>query len=133
MPPLRKRESKKQAEMMEINIRTTPSPDEIEMPTVSHSVYGQYRPVSRDSRNYSRPTTAGYVNPSESTLALNIDSPQTPRDMSSNAHLPAFAPGNGNGYGSSYPPSYGPPSYQPSPAGTRSNSPYPGSRSPFVS
>jgi hypothetical protein len=116
MPPLRKRQPEA-AEMIEVNMRATPSPDTIEMPTVTHSVYGQYRPSARSSHNFSRPYTGDYTNLSNSTLAL--ESPQTPQNMSS-AHLPPFAP------------SLGPPSYQPSPAPTRSSSPYPGAHSPFV-
>lgn len=90
MPPLRKREPKA-ADMIEINMRATPSSDNIEMPSVTHSVYGQYRPVSRNL-NHSRPYTGDYSNISSSTL--NVDSPQTlytPQTMS-NAHLPPFAP-----------------------------------------
>lgn len=109
MPPLRKRESKA-PDMIEINLRATPSSDNIEMPAVTHSVYGQYR-------NFPRSHTGDYSNISSSTL--NVDSPHTPK-MSS-AHLPPFIP------------STGPPSYQSSPVPTRSSSPYPGAHSPFVS
>jgi hypothetical protein len=136
MPPLRKRDNKG-AEMMEVNMRATPSPDTIEMPMVTHPVYGQYRPASQQSRdsrnyNYSRPYTGNYSNISQSTLAL--DAPQTPHNML-NPQLPSFAPRNEQSYRQqSYgPPFYGPPSYDPSPVGTRSSSPYPASRSPFVS
>jgi hypothetical protein len=124
MAPLRKRDresGQKGRPMIEVNMSTSPlslSSDNIEMPPVTHPVYGHYRPVSH---NFSRPHTGHYSTASSTTL--QTESPSTPN--MSTVNLPPFAP--------MALPSTGPPSYNSSPIPTRASSPYPGAQTPFVS
>ena len=113
MPPLRKRDTSGEKEMMQINLRTADSSDNSSRPSTMNSDHnrGGYRPSARSlhtSYSVSRPYTGDY--PGYSSSTLNVDSPNM-----------------------SYcnPPSFAPHAYTDSQPNTRSSSPYPTPQTPY--